>query len=193
MLLLFGLLLLNLAISWWNARAAGYSWAEAQAAGGWAKVMAWCAMIMSICGFTQVYAVTLALIGGATGHLPQHYVELTFKLTYVVIILPVIGSGMCIWIDSLVTAWRERTFGNIAGAGWNTFAQIHNTWSAVELLPGFLGDLKEAFNSDDDEQAAPAAMVLLLVLIALLGGILSAVAIMRSAAKARAQQVLATK
>ncbi len=150
-ILAFLLLIVNFGISWWNAYATGKVWAESKAAGGWPRAMAWAGAVMSACGFTFVYAVVLALIAGATGYLPPQYVQGLLELTYVIIVLPILGSGMIIWVESLMTAWRERTFGNIAGAGWNTFAQIHNTYEAATMLPGIFKHLGELFAKGDDD------------------------------------------
>lgn len=176
------LFLLNFGISWYNAWAVGQVWADTQAIGGMPRFMAWCGAIMSACGFTQFFAVVLALIAGATGFLPPHYVQGVFELTYVVIILPILGSGLAIWVDSLVTAWRERSFGSVGTAAWNTYAQIHNTYSAVSLLPDVLKDLGGLFDGDDDD--APVLMLMVLVVaFALFGGILTTVMIAKASAR----------
>ena len=108
--------------------------------------------------------------------------EVMFKLGYLIIILPVLGSGFGIWAHSIAQAYRSRTFGNVAVAGWNTFAQAHNTWQAARHAPGFLEDVLEAFSGKgkrSSKDGAAAILVILLVILAVAGGALTTGAIAR--------------
>jgi hypothetical protein len=90
------LLLLNFVISWFNAWSVGRSWAETKAFGGLPRFFAWCGSVMSACGFTWCYLVLLVIINHAIPwkyQLPPKYEEAMFRLGYLMIILPVIGSG----------------------------------------------------------------------------------------------------
>ncbi|MBI2035338.1 MAG: hypothetical protein HYT12_01500 [Candidatus Liptonbacteria bacterium] len=192
MLLLFGLLLLNFGISWFNAYSVGRSWADSKAIGGWPRFITWCAAIMSAAGFTWCYLIVLAMIAGATGLLAPQYVQAALEVSYVIIILPVLGSGFGIWIDSFTTAWRRRDAVSIGIAGWNTFAQVHNTYEAVSALPDIfkhLGDIFEG-GGNDDAKGKALLLVLLLVLLALCGGVFTTVAIVRTTARKYAHGVL---
>ncbi len=146
-----------------------------------------------------VIGFVLAMIAGATGLLAPQYVKVALEVGYVIIILPVLGSGIGIWIDSLTTAWRQRDAVSIGIAGWNTFAQAHNTYDAVSTLPGIfehLGDVFDGGDSDDDGgdsddvQGKALSLVLLLVLLALCGGVFTTVAIVRTTARKYAHDVL---
>lgn len=184
-LMLLGLLVLNFAISFWNAYASGAYMTESKIIGGWARVLTWSGLVMSACGFTWVYLCLLAMLAVAAKWLTPEWGEIMFKLGYLVIILPVLGSGMAIWIDSLVKAYRRRTFGSVAVAGWNTFAQAKNTWDAAKHAPSFLSDVLKAFSGKGskggrkDKDSAGALLVILLVVLALAGGILTTMGIAR--------------
>jgi hypothetical protein len=184
---------LNFGISWFNAWSVGRSWADSKVAGGWTRVVVWSAAVMSASGFTWCYLFVLAMGAQASGYLEQEYVVLMLKLGYVVIILPILGSGMAIWIDSLTTAWRRRSFADISIAGWNTYAQVHNTYSAARALPGMLGDIADAFKprkrSSDDAKGAALVLVVLLVVLAVCGGVLTTTLIIRSTARKYAGRV----
>ena len=185
MLLLAGLLLLNFGISWFNAYSVGRSWSDSKAIGGFPRFITWCGAIMSASGFTWVYVTVLAIAAGAFHWLPPKYVTATMELGYVVIILPILGSGLAITIDSWTTAYRERTIASGGVAAWNTFAQVYNTYEAVSALPGILDDLKNTFSSaddDDDSSGSAVFLVILLVIMALVGGILTTTMIIRSTA-----------
>jgi hypothetical protein len=194
-LVLLGLLVLNAAISTWNAYACGRYWTESKIIGGWSRVMTWCGVVMAACGFTWVFLTIFAMVGVSTGHLSVEQADLMFKLGYLIIILPILGSGLAIWVDSVAQAVRERSFGSIARAGWNTYAQVHNTWQAASQAPGIFQEVMDAFFSNkgsrrsNDNKGAAGILVVLLVVVALSAGILTTVAIVRWADRRVALQV----
>lgn len=192
MLLLVLLLFLNFGISWLNAWSVGRSWADSKAVGGWPRFVVWCAAIMSAAGFTWCYLIILAFGAGAAGLLEYQYVQAALELGYVIIILPILGSGLGIWMDSLTTAWRRRDAMSIGVAAWNTFAQAHNTYEAARMLPGIFKHLGEVFEGGDSDSAKGKALLLvvLLVILALCGGVFTTVAIVRSTAKKYANATL---
>lgn len=186
-LLLF--FVLNFIISWFNAWSVGRSWAETKALGGLSRFMAWCGAVMSASGFTWCYLVLVCLIGGAIPgkyHLPDKYAEAIFRIGYLIIILPVIGSGVAITIQSWAYFWKERNFKSGAVAGWNTFADIYNVYQACHAIPESFGFLKNLWDSEDSDDDAKSKLFMLLVAAAILcvvGGCLTTAAIVRSTAK----------
>ena len=183
------MLVLNFAISWFNAWAVGGVWADSAAAGGMARAMAWAGAVMSACGFTWCYLVVLSVIASATGILSPHYSQVALELGYAIIIVPVLGSGMTIWAESVAHAWKKRTFGSVAGAAWNTYAQVHNTYQAARLLPEVFKDLENAFGKGGDRKGKALLLVVLLVILALASGVFTTMAIIRSHARAVAQHL----
>ena len=193
MLMLFGMLALNGAISLINALAVGASWAETRAIGGWARFMSWCGAIMAACGFTWCYLTVFAMIAGSSGYLQPEYVRAAMELGYVVIIFPVLGSGIAIWVESIARAWRERDLASVATAGWNTFAQVYNTYEAASSLPGVFSHLGSVFDAEDADDAKSRAIiaVLLLVLAASMAGILTTAVLIRISARSHASNMRA--
>jgi len=190
MLILFGLMVVNFAISVFNAWSVGRSWVETKAAGGWPRFMAWMGAVMSACGFTWVYLIILALIAQSFGKLPEVYVDAALKLGYLVIILPVLGSGLAITIQSWAHFWRERNLRSGAITGWNTFAQAYNMYEAASAIPDAVRDVYKVLggkDKDDDDGKAKAA-VLLIVILALTAGVLTTAAIIRVTARTRVEQ-----
>lgn len=191
-ILVFVLLILNFGISWFNAVYVGRSWADSKAIGGWPRFITWCAATMSAAGFTWCYLIVMAIAAGAFGIITPEYVQAALELGYVIIIFPVLGSGLGIWIDSVTTAYRQRDFGSVATAGWNTFAQVHNTYEAASTLPGVFDHLGDVFKSSDSDDTKGKMMlfVMLIVLLALASGVFTTVAIVRSTARNYAGTVL---
>lgn len=178
-LLLF--LVLNFGISFWNAYASGAYLTESKIIGGWTRFVVWCGLIMSACGFTWVYLTILTMVAVAGQWLTQEWGLVMFKLGYLIVILPILGSGFGIWAHSLVVAYRRRSFGSVAVAGWNTYAQFHNTWQAASHAPGFLKDVIDAFTKPkrSSKDSAMALLVILLVILAVAGGFLTTMSIAR--------------
>lgn len=184
MFMVFLLLVLNFAISWWNATQVGKAWVETKFAGGWMRFMAWCGATMAACGFTWCILITMVLAGSAID--PKHFTEpvvtTSLQLGYVVIIPAVLMSGYAIMFDSWARAWRERSATSLGIAGWNTFANAYNTYNAVRDFGGAFKDVSKFFESNGkskNSDAAAAILVAALVSVALLGGVLLTAAIIR--------------
>lgn len=176
------LFMLNIGISFWNAYACGSYWTESKIVGGWTRVITWCGLAMAACGFTWAYLMIFALIGVGTKVLTPAWGETMLKLGYLLLILPILGSGLGIWIHSLVNAFRRRSFGSIAVAGWNTSAQLYNTWQAARTVPGFVEDVIEAFTSKKGRSSSKDAggiLVLIFVILALAAGTITTIVIAR--------------
>jgi hypothetical protein len=181
----FVLLIVNFGISWFNAYSVGRSWADSKAVGGWPRFIIWCAAVMSACGFTWCYLIVLTFMAGAAGYLSPRYMQLALEIGYVIIIFPILGSGFGIWMDCLTTAYRRRDFASIATAGWNTYAQIHNTYQAASMLPDIFKDIMKGLSEGDSDDAKGKLVILalLLVLVALCGGVFTTIAIVKRTAR----------
>ena len=191
LLLIFGLMLLNFGISWFNAWSVGKAWVETKEIGGWSRILAWCGAVMSACGFTWVYLILLALGAYALGWLTEEYVEAMLSLGYLVIILPMIGSGLGITIDSWARLARRKDWTSGGVAGWNTFAQGYNTYQAVSAIPDALDSVLKAFTGKKSgKNGAMAALVIILVILAVTGGAMTTAAIIRATARSDAQTQL---
>lgn len=187
-LVVFLVVLLNLAISFWNARVTGLVWAETKAIGGFTRFMTWMGAIMAAVGFSWCYLIILALGAQSLGYLDAKGMKLALELGYIILVPLVLFSGFFIWIDSVVQAWRQRDFASIGTAAWNTFAQVHNTYSAINGFGGAFSDIFEGFSGDADEDSVKALPLLLIVAIvafALAGGVITTVAIVRNYAGSR--------
>jgi hypothetical protein len=106
-----------------------------------------------------------------------------FSLWYVAVIFPILGSGIAIWAHSIRVAFHKRDFASIAAAGWNTYAQISNTVSAVNNLGGAFGDVGKLFGSalggKGDSKNKVAILAIMLVVISLVAGFMIALGLVR--------------
>jgi len=176
--------ILNFAISVWNAYAVGKVWVEAAHAGGWRRFMCWMGAVMSASGFTWCYLSFLALTAAYFGWLTEEEVMIALNLGYVLLLPFILFAGYAITLDSWGQAYRNGGFMNYGVAAWNTYASIHNTYSAWRNLGGAfnsLGDFFKRRRSNRDSGGA-AVLIVLLVGLALFGGILTTAIIIRRAA-----------
>ena len=147
---------------------------------------------MAACAFTWSYLVVIVMVASGLGYLPTKYLQLSLDVGYVVILLPVLGSGLAIWLDSVTTAWRKRDATSAGVAGWNTFAQAHNTYEAISTLPDAVGRIGASLAGGDDDDAEGKVVLVAIVLVAVIlcGGVLTTMTIVRSTARRYAASVL---
>lgn len=154
---------------------------------------------MSAAGFTWCYLVILGGIftgievtadDGTVGPILSEAAAQAFAdLGYMVIIFPIIGSGIAITVHSWGVFWRQRNFSSGATAGWNSFAQVYNVMGAMREIPGAtsrLGDFFGGSSSSSDSKGKGGAIVLALVAVAVVGGCLTTWAIVRMTARSTA-------
>jgi hypothetical protein len=182
--------LLTFSISILNAWGCGRSWNETRANGGFVHLVNWSAAIMSAIGFTWCYTLIFGYLGvtipvehTVNGHLvTQPYLtadtyQAFLELNYMVLVIPLLGSGLIILINSWAKLWRERTFGNVAETAWNSYAMYSNVYDAFEVGGDVGGDW------DVDEGGAIGLIVLIAILFALLGGCFTTYWILNSVRK----------
>ncbi|HXO01667.1 MAG TPA: hypothetical protein VN900_06385 [Stellaceae bacterium] len=180
-------LALNLWISWHNAKVIGLDWVESRYLGGWTRFMCWMGWLQSALGFTWCYVLILALFAHSAEYINTATEQAAVNLGYVIIFPGLFISGTFIWIDSLVQAWRRRDLPSIATASWNTFAEIHNAYSAIDGMGDALKSVGSLFSDSDEDDVTGVAVVavIAIVLAALAGGFLTTELIRRHYAGSR--------
>jgi hypothetical protein len=182
---------LNFGISWWNSYACGRCWAETKAVGGWRHFMAWMGAIMAASGFTWCIMLPLVLGANQLGFLNAEATKVTFELGYILIVPGILFSGLMITLDSWAQAFRQGGVLNYGVAAYNTYAQIHNTLSAIETFGTALKDVGSFFEgvSSGDSDSENGGGIVVLIVVALLaisvaaGVILTTVIIRKTAAR----------
>lgn len=178
---------LNLGISLWNAYACGKAWVEAKYHGGWPRFMTWMGAIMAASGLSWCILIVLVLVANACAWITPQQADIAFKLGYILIIPGVLFSGLMITVDSWAVAFRTRSIGSFGIAGYNTFAQIYNTYHVIRDFGAAFKDVANFFgdksSSDKDSSGGKAiVVVILIVAAAILGGILITALIIRKVA-----------
>ena len=176
---------MNFGISVWNAYAVGKVWVEARHAGGWRRFLCWMGAVMSASGFTWCYLSFLVLTANYFQWVTSEQTTAALDLGYVLLVPFVLFAGYAITLDSWANAYRNGGFLNYGVAAWNTYASIHNTYSAWRNLGGAfagLGDFLKRRQSRDRDDANAVVLVVLLVAFALFAGVITTAVIIRRAA-----------
>ena len=180
MIMIFLMILVNIGISFWNAKEAGKIWAESKGVGGWVRVLTWCAVIQSAIGFTYAYAIIIGALAYNFGYISPYTFRLLMDLTYVLIIIPALGSGLAITIHSWIAFAREKSLMNLGTAGWNTFAQAYNMYNAYQSFGEAFLNVADGLGSiGDGDSDNNSYRAILLVLIAALAGIFTTMTIVQ--------------
>lgn len=186
LILIFLLLLLNLGISYWNARVCGQFWLESEQVGG--RFLLWCGAIMSAIGFSSVYLpLMLLLVVSTVGDPGQgaQLVKFAMSFWYLLVIVPILGTGLVITVHSWVEAYQRRDGFSMGVAAYNTFAQAHNTWDAVQNSGDAFKTVTEGLGAlfgggdSDDAKGKVVLLGIVMVVCALLAGVLTTVVVMR--------------
>jgi hypothetical protein len=192
------ILVINVGISWWNSYVVGTTWKDMVAMGSWfERGVLWSALIQAGIGFSMPlililgYGATFLLTVGTdpalTPEQASQFIEAVFSLWYVLIIFPLLGSGLLITAYSIREAYQRRDFTSIAVAGWNTVAQIHNTISAFQHLGGAFGNVaeffREALSGDSDIRAKILIAAAAIVILSLVGGFTLAIMLVKHYAR----------
>lgn len=188
--------ILNFAISIFNAWSCGKTWNESKYAGGMPHFMNWMGAIMSASGFTWCYLVIAVFVGGTypiehddgtmAPLLTVEQVQATADLGYLVVLMPILGSGLAITIHAWGVAYRRRTLGDGAIAAWDTFAMVYNVSSALRHVPQATDRLGDFFFGGETKDAK-GRIVLILVAVCVLGGVLTTYFIITRTARATAR------
>lgn len=195
---------LNAVFSFFNARFCGNVWDASKAKGGIAHFMTWMGVVMAASGFTWcLFVMTGIVLSGVPMNLIDEEVppevmilagedlEALFNLGYTVVIFPILGSGLAITVQT----WRDfvrnkdRGVGDYAITGWNTYAQVSNTYSAVQHLPGVLDSLGSYFGGSSSSSSSSSSdkgklIIPFLIAMCVVGGILITYGIVQSRRRA---------
>jgi hypothetical protein len=176
-ILIIFLLAWNFGISWLNCWYVGKVWAESKVIGGWMQFVTICAAIMGACGFIWCNLLVIGYLASThVGLLPlkyqltDTYLELLWNIGYVLIIFPILGSGMGIWADSVKQAYKRRDGMSIGVAGYNTFAQVYNTYEAAKFLPSIFKAIGKTLDSTKSGQGKLMLLTVYTCLTLSIGG-----------------------
>ena len=173
---------LNLGLSIWNAYATGKVWVEAKHAGGLRRFMAWMGYIMASLGFSWDILVLVGIVLRSLGKITPDQEALFFQAGYVLLVPGFLFSGYAIMFQSWANAYRNHSVVNMGVAGYNTYANIHNTFNAIDNFPKAFGSVVNSFTRGGGKGKASGLILFAAVLCLLSGFIIAALIVHRVAA-----------
>lgn len=157
--------IVNPLIAYFNAYTVGKYWNDIQYSSFWQKTISVSALVQSVIGFSMPILGILLFIGYITKTLTMNQIDLSIDLLWLSIIIPIVGSGILITIESIKEAIRSRSFTNGALAIWNLGSTIENIFNMVSNFGSVIKDFEKRSDKEDDSSNL---IVVLLVGIALL-------------------------
>ena len=135
-LILAAILLFDFVVSLWNAYASGVTWGLLRHQTGHAasKACAAAGLGLAFAGMAYATTIVLAWVALQVGFLAIWDFVYLVSFDFLIFGAMIIGFGLVITSQSIAIAYRQRNFGAIAIATWNTFAEV---WDIATYVQGF--------------------------------------------------------
>jgi len=119
-------ILLDFAISLWNAYASGLTWTllRNQRGHGFEKACAVAGLGLAFAGMAYATLIVLSWVALIVGFVGIGDFLFLVSFDFLVFGAMIIGFGLVITAQSIAIAYRRRNFGSIAVATWNVFTEI---------------------------------------------------------------------
>ncbi len=167
-LLLVVILILDFALSIWNAYASGYNIGmlrKQQNKSEFANVAAWSGVGLAFAGITYVLLVVLAYIAAALGYIDATTAGAVLGFDQIVFGLMIIGFGLMITIQSVIIAAKRKNIMSIIVAVFNVAMEALNIYVYISSFQDSLTMVKGIAGNKNDQQNT----VILVILAILIG------------------------
>jgi hypothetical protein len=135
--------------------------------------MAWMGYLMASLGFSWNILLLAALVLRSTGAMTHAQVELFMETGYVLVVPGFLFSGYAIMFESWANAYRNHSVPNMAVAAYNTFANLHNTYNAIDSFPKASASVFKAFAGGGGNGKGKANALIIFVAILAVAQVLS--------------------
>jgi len=158
-------LAIDFGFSIWNAYASGLNIETLRRGGGssWLEAVAYSGLGLAYAGVSYVMLIVVGYIAFALGYISSDVVDGVLGHDFLVFGALIIGFGLMVTIQSIIVASRRHSFGSIAIAAWNIFAEIWDIASYAEGFSEAVSLVKGTGRDDRDETS-----LILIVVVALL-------------------------
>lgn len=153
-------------VSLWNAYASGVVWGllRNQPGKAFSKVSAAAGLGLAFAGMAYSTTIVLSWIALQVGFLAIWDFLYLASFDFLVFGAMIIGFGLVVTAQSLAIAYRRRSFGSIAIAVWNTFAEV---WDIATYVQGFQA-AASVMKGDRRDRANVVAILAVAVAVALI-------------------------
>ena len=165
-LLLAAIIVVDFVLSLWNAYASGVTWGllRNQPGKGFSKVCAVAGLGLAFAGMAYATTIILSWVALEVGFLAIWDFLYLVSFDLLVFGAMIIGFGLVITAQSITIAYRRRSFGTIAIATWNTFAEV---WDIATYAQGFQ-TAASVVKGDRRDRANVTAILAVAVAVALI-------------------------
>jgi len=156
------ILVVDFGFSIWNAYASGLNIGMLDREGGssWLRAVAYSGLGLAYSGATYVLIIVVGYVAYAFGYVSADIVDAVLGLDFLLFGLLIIGFGLMVTIQSIIMAARRRSFGSIATAIWNTFAEI---WDIASYAEGFREAISLVRGGGRDEKDETSLILIVIV------------------------------
>ena len=178
------ILALDFGFSVWNAYASGLNIETLRRGGGssWLEAVAYSGLGLAYAGASYVMLIVVGSVAYALGYVSADVVAGVLGLDFLVFGALIIGFGLMVTIQSIIVAYRRRSFGSIAIAAWNIFAEI---WDIASYLEGF-GDAVSMVKGTGSDERDETSLILIVIVALLIAYFIVHAAYMHGKRKAQA-------
>ena len=164
-LILAAVLVLDFVLSLWNAYASGVTWGllRGQPGHSFSKACAVAGLGLAFAGMAYATTIVLSWLAFEVGFLAIWDLLYLVSFDLIVFGAMIIGFGLLITVQSIAIAYRQRNFGSIAIATWNTFSEV---WDIATYVQGFQ-TAATVVKGDQRDRANLVAVLAVAVAIAL--------------------------
>lgn len=168
LLLLVAFLVVDFAISIWNAYMAGFSLtvlknSPGEGAPKLPRYASYAALGLGFAGMAYVMMVVLGFLSYYLGYLGAGSLAVILAFDFLVFGAMIIGFGLVVTAQSIAVAYRQRSFGAIAISAWNVFAEVLDIAVYAEGFRSAYSTMRGGSSKDDTNLGA---ILLIAVLIA---------------------------
>jgi hypothetical protein len=139
-------------------------------------------LLHGIDGFSWDILVLVVILLHSLGKITPDQATLLFQAGYVLLVPGFLFSGYAIMFQSWANAYRNHSVVNMGVAAYNTYANIHNTFNAIDNFPKAFGSVFEPFTRGSGKSKANGLILFVAVLCVLSGFIIAALIVHRVAA-----------
>ena len=165
-LILAVIIVFDFVVSLWNAYSSGVIWGLLRNQPGktFSKVCAVAGLGLAFAGMAYATTIILSWVALQVGFLAIWDFLYLVSFDFLFFGAMIIGFGLLITVQSIAIAYRQRNFGSIAIASWNTFAEV---WDIATYARGFQ-TAASVVRGDSRDRANIAAILAAAVAIALI-------------------------
>ncbi|MDE1819837.1 MAG: hypothetical protein KGJ23_07130 [Euryarchaeota archaeon] len=163
--LLVVFLVIDFAISIWNAYMSGFSLTLIAKTPGekpplLARAAAYAGLGLAFAGMSYVMMIVLGFAALQLGFLDGASFSLILAFDFLVFGAMIIGFGLVVTAQSVAVAYRQRSFGTVAISIWNVFAEVMDIAVYAEGFRSAYGTLKGGGSRDEANLVAVALMAI---------------------------------